>query len=138
MNTELLFQTVNSVNQISVFAAITDWCVQHALTNEEKEHVAIPVDIRILAMVEPEEVDMLISSPNVAQGIGKRYKRHNYARKPCSSIWSQQGIATEFDRWRRRMGRDHFFMQRIHLFSSLSTSQTIGSYSSRNNCRTDL
>ena len=36
MNTELLFQTVHSVNQISIDAAVTDWCYQFGLTNEEK------------------------------------------------------------------------------------------------------
>ena len=68
MNAELLFPTVNSVNQISVYAAITDWCYEIAWTNEEKEHVAILVDNRIQALVDPEKVDMLMSSPNQAQG----------------------------------------------------------------------
>ena len=36
VNTELLFQTVHSVNQLSVYAAVTDWCYQFGLTNEEK------------------------------------------------------------------------------------------------------
>ena len=36
VNTELLFQTVQSVNQISVCAAVTDWCYQFGSTNEEK------------------------------------------------------------------------------------------------------
>ena len=43
MNTKLLFPTVHSVNQISVYEAVTDWCYQFGLTNEEKE-VAISVD----------------------------------------------------------------------------------------------
>ena len=44
MNTELLFPTVHSVNQIGVYAAVTDWCYQFVgLANEEKEQVAIPV-----------------------------------------------------------------------------------------------
>ena len=68
MHTELLFQTVHSVNQISVHAAITGWCHQFGLTNEEKERVAIPVDNGILTIVEPEEVDMLVSLPNLALG----------------------------------------------------------------------
>ena len=41
MNSELLFQTVHSVNKISVNAAVTDWCYQFDLTNEEQEQVAI-------------------------------------------------------------------------------------------------
>ena len=37
MNTKLLFPTVQSVNQISVYAAVTDWCYQFGLSNEEKK-----------------------------------------------------------------------------------------------------
>ena len=58
VNTELLFQTVHSVNQISICAAVTDWCYRFGLTNEEKEQVAIPVDSGILTTVEPEEVEI--------------------------------------------------------------------------------
>ena len=66
VNTELLFQTVHSVSQISVFAAVTDWCYQFGLINEEQ--VAIPVDTGISTMVEPNEVEMLVSPPNLALG----------------------------------------------------------------------
>ena len=62
-----------------------------------------------MAVVEAEEVDMLISSPDSAQGT----------------------------RWSRRTGTNHTFMQRIHLFSSLPTSQFVGSCSSRHNYWTD-
>ena len=66
MNTELLLQTVHSVKQISVYAAVTDWCYQFVgLANEEKEQVAIPVS-NFLTMVETEEVEMLVSPPNLA------------------------------------------------------------------------
>ena len=39
MNTELVFQTVHSVNQLSVYGAVTNWCHQFGLTEEEKERV---------------------------------------------------------------------------------------------------
>ena len=68
VKTQLLFQTVHSVNQISVNAAVTDWCCQFGLTNEEKEQVAVPVDNGILTMVEPEEVEMLLPPPSLALG----------------------------------------------------------------------
>ena len=68
VNAELLFQTVHSVNQISIHAAVTDWCYQFGLTNDGKEQVAILADNGILTMVAPEEVDMLVSSPNLALG----------------------------------------------------------------------
>ena len=57
------------MNLISVCAAVTDWCYQFGLTDEEKKkQVAIPVYNRILTMVEPEEVEMLVSSLNLALG----------------------------------------------------------------------
>ena len=68
MNTELLFLTVHSMNQISVCAAVTDWCCQFGLTTEEKEQVAIPVENGISTVVDPEEVEMLVSRPNLALG----------------------------------------------------------------------
>ena len=68
MNTELLFQTINSVNQVSIHAIVTNWCYNFALKKEEKEHVPTPVNNRIMAVVESEQVDMLISFPNLAQG----------------------------------------------------------------------
>ena len=67
MNTELLFPAIYSVNQVSIYAAVTNWCYKFALREEEK-HIPTPVDHRILAIVEPEEVEMLTSSPNLAQG----------------------------------------------------------------------
>ena len=69
VNTKLLFPTVHSVNQISVYEAVTDWCYQFGLTNEEKE-VAISVDNGIMTMVEPEEVELLVSVPTQAPGNG--------------------------------------------------------------------
>ena len=44
MNTELLFQTVHSVNQVSVYGALTNWCYQFALKEEDKGRVGIIVD----------------------------------------------------------------------------------------------
>ena len=55
----------NSVKQVSVYVAVTNWCYNFALKKEEKEHVPTPVNNRIMAVVEPEEVDMLISSPTL-------------------------------------------------------------------------
>ena len=68
MITELLFQTVHSVNQVSIFAAVTKWCYKFAWKKEEKHTFPHTADNRIVAVVETEEGDMLISSPNLAQG----------------------------------------------------------------------
>ena len=51
-----------------LFAAMTDWCCQFGLTNEETERVAIPVDNGLLTRMQPEEVDILVSPPNLALG----------------------------------------------------------------------
>ena len=67
MNTELLFPAIYSVNQVSIYAAVTNWCYKFALKQKEK-HIPAPVDHRILAIVEPEEVEMLTPSQNLAQG----------------------------------------------------------------------
>ena len=68
MNTELLFQTVHSVNQLSVYGAVANCCHQFALTDEEKGQVGIIVDNKILTLVEPEEVELLVSPPTQAPG----------------------------------------------------------------------
>ena len=68
MNTELSFQIIHSLNQASIHAIVTKWCYKFALKKEERENIPTPVVNRIMANVEPEEVEMLISSPNHAQG----------------------------------------------------------------------
>ena len=58
----------SSVNQLGVYAAVTCWCHQFGLTEEEKEKVAFSVNNGVMTMVEPEEVGMLVSLPNSALG----------------------------------------------------------------------
>ena len=77
MNTEQLFQTINSVNQVSIYGVVTNWCHNFVLKEEEREHIPTPMDNRIMAHVELEEVEMLISSPNEAQG---NLMMHNEAK----------------------------------------------------------
>ena len=54
MNTELLFETSLSVNQLSVYGAATNWCCQFGSTEEEKGRASIPVDKKILTKLKPE------------------------------------------------------------------------------------
>ena len=68
MNRELLFQTAHPANQPSTHGAAANRCRQFGLTEEEKGRVAIPVDNKFLTMVEPEEVDLLVSPPTQALG----------------------------------------------------------------------
>ena len=44
MNTELLFQTIHSVNQLSVHGAVADWCCQSGSTEEETGRASTLVD----------------------------------------------------------------------------------------------
>ena len=62
------FQTIPSVDQASICAVVTNWCYKFALNKEAREHIPTPVDNRIMANMEPEEVQMLIYSTNQAQG----------------------------------------------------------------------
>ena len=55
MNTELLFQTIHSVNLASIYAVVTNWCYKFALKKEEGEHIPTPVDNRIMANWNPKK-----------------------------------------------------------------------------------
>ena len=47
MNTELVFQTIHSVNRLSVYGAVAKGCHQFCLTEEEKVRTSFPVDSKI-------------------------------------------------------------------------------------------
>ena len=63
-----MFQTVHSVNHLSIYGAVANWCYQFGLTEEKKGRVAILVDTKMLTMVEPEEVELLALPPTHAPG----------------------------------------------------------------------
>ena len=80
INTELLFRTVHSVNQLSVHGAVANWCDQFAMTEEEKGRVGIIVNNETLTMVQPEDVELLVSSSDPGawkQDAGKRKELPN-------------------------------------------------------------
>ena len=93
-NTELLFQTVHSVNQLSVYGAVANWCHQFAWTEEEKGQVGIIVDNFMLTIVEAEEMELLVSLRHKRLEIGcreaqcaskpwkRKYSLHNFVKKP--------------------------------------------------------
>ena len=68
MNTELLFQTVHSANQLSVYGAVANWCCQFGSTEEEKGRANTTVENKILTKLKPEEVQLLVSPPKRATG----------------------------------------------------------------------
>ena len=65
-NTELFFQTTHSVDQLSIYGAVANWCHQFGLTEEEKGRTNFYVDNKMLASLQPEEVQLLVSPPTVA------------------------------------------------------------------------
>ena len=71
-NTELLFQTIHSVNQLSIYGAVANWCQHFGLTEEEKGRANPSVDKRMLTYTPPEEAQLLVSPPTVAPGIRMR------------------------------------------------------------------
>ena len=68
MNTELLLQTIHSVNQRSNYEAVANWCRQFDLTEEEKGRTNVSVDNRMLTSLQLEEVQLLVSLPTKAPG----------------------------------------------------------------------
>ena len=50
-NTELLFQTIHSVSQLSIYGAEANWCQQFGLTGEEKGRANLSVDKRMLTCI---------------------------------------------------------------------------------------
>ena len=67
-NTELLFQRIHSVNQLSIYGAVANWCHQFGLTEEEKGLANFSVDNKMLTSLQPEEVHLLVSPPTLAPG----------------------------------------------------------------------
>ena len=108
-NTELLFQTVHSVNQLSVYGAVADWCYQFDLTEREKGWTSILVDNKIFVRVENWRSTTLGASSDTSiwkqdsrklVGASKRwpvkYSWHNFEKKLTSNIlWL--GSRTKFD-----------------------------------------
>ena len=146
MNTELLFQTFQSVNQRSVHGAVTDWCYQFGSTEEEKGWASTSVDNKILTKLKPQEEQLLVSPPTRATGnrmqervlsfdelAGKIQLTQSCEKKKLISyILMQPGNSTKFD----QMGTDgeHLhFVPRTFDFSIPSESPSFGSYSWRHN-----
>ena len=123
MNTELLFQTINSVNQVSIYAAVTNWCYKFAL-KDEKEHIPTTVDNRIRAVVEPEEVGLLISSPNLAQGnlmmqSEAKFRVLEKKVRMTQLCLSQQEVATKFDQMEKTDGDEsHIYAENTFVLES--------------------
>ena len=67
INTELLFRTVHSVNQLSVHGAFANWCYQFGVTEEDRRTSRFSCG-KCLTMVEPTEGELLVSPPTRTPG----------------------------------------------------------------------
>ena len=70
-NTELLFRIVHSVNQLRIHGAVSNWCEQFGLTEEEKgqEKQKESVTKGVLTSVKLQEVKLImVSSPRPTSG----------------------------------------------------------------------
>ena len=71
-NTELLFRIIHSVIPLSIHGAVSKWCKQFCLTEEERE-LQRPLARKesatgVLSSVNSQEVKPLVSSPRLASG----------------------------------------------------------------------
>ena len=72
-NTEHLFRIIHSVNMLSIYGAVSNWCEQFGLTEEQKEQKRPlgrkeSVTKGVLSSVNSQEVKLLVSSPRLASG----------------------------------------------------------------------
>ena len=68
MNTELLFQTISSANQLSVFGAVANRWHQFGSTEEEEGRANFSVDNKMLTSLQQEGGQLLVFLPTVAIG----------------------------------------------------------------------
>ena len=113
------------MNQAGIYAVVTNWCYKFALKKEEREHIPTLVDNRIMANAEPEEVEMLRSSPNQAQGnlmmqIGAKFRvleKKVHITQLCENAFFQYLVtaATKFDQMEKTdVEKLHLYAERIY------------------------
>ena len=66
-NTELLFRTIHSANQLSIYGAVSSWCGEFGQRPNEKdptaEKFAAKENEQLLKNVKPQEVNSLVQTP---------------------------------------------------------------------------
>ena len=100
-NTELLFRIIHSVNQLSIYGAVSNWCEQFGLTEEEKgqeRHLGRKeyVTQSVLSSVNSQDVKVLVSSLRLPSG--NRVRRNIFRTSDhCPRQFDSQGYAkTQF------------------------------------------
>ena len=79
-NTELVFRINHSVNQLSIYGAVSNWREQFGLTEEEKgqENLKESVTKGVLTSVKSQEVKILVSSPSLVSRNSLREIIHDF------------------------------------------------------------
>ena len=147
-NTELLFRIIHSVNQFSIHGAVTIWCKQFGLTEEEKgqkktKRIRYQRRVDMCEITRSKTFGIFSKTSSWKQFAGKHSglriaDRDNSIHKGWRTcIVPAQGISRyelQNPTWRgRRFWADHSIMPRIHAFSSEPTIQSLCSNSWRNN-----
>ena len=96
-NTELLFRIIHSVIPLSIHGAVSKWCKQFCLTEEERE-LQRPLARKesvtgVLSSVNSQEVKPLVSSPRLASGnsLQKTFRTSN----PSLIPFDLQGVCED-------------------------------------------
>ena len=142
MNTELLFQTIHFVIQLRMYRALTNWCHQFDLREEEKERAIFPVDNKIMTTFSTGgRTSLAISSDN---SIWKQDARRRFEIRSAGQWNTAQKIigkslrTVSCDSWEavqnstwegRRLGNYHSSMLDIHISSIVSEIPSLDSYS---------
>ena len=90
-NTELLFRIIHSVNQLSIYGAVSTWCEQFGLKEEEKvqEKHKESVTKGVLISVKSQEVKLLVSQTGIWKQIAGK---HSGPSPPSPPLLLSQGV----------------------------------------------
>ena len=95
--TELLFRIIHSVNQLSIYGAVSNWCEQFGLTEKKgQEKLKESVTKGVLSNVNSQEVRLLGSSPRPASANSKQENVHDFESldeiiqftRVCKDAWA--------------------------------------------------
>ena len=123
-NTELLFHTIHSVNQLSINGAVANWCEQFGLTEEEKERQKRRSlnKVNWKAWRKSHKVKLLVCPPKMASGNSLQEHILSFS-KQCPTKFSSQsyvktlGLNIAYQRM-TVMGNLFDYVENTHTFSS--------------------
>ena len=103
-NTELLFRIIHSLNRLSIYGALSNWCEQFGQTEEEKGQdkprgKKESVTKSVLTSVKSQEVNLLVCSPRPASGRSLWDKIKDFESLPETIRFVRVGEDTIFVHW---------------------------------------